>query len=275
MKSLMWLASYPKSGNTWMRAFLANYVFNLDQPVPVNQLHKLGIGDADAAAHTRAARGRFNPNDPRDTVRVRRILLDAIDSNGADLNFIKTHNQNSSAFGVDLVPRKQTRGAIHIVRDPRDMALSFASHHGMSIDETIHRLNRKDNATSGNSKNVHQFVGSWSDHVKSWTRPTGFPVLTARYEDLLADPAAVFSAVLRHIGLDIDRARLEKAIEFASFDQLKAQEQAHGFVENSEHQEAFFRSGRAGAWRDEMTRQQARQIEADHRRVMRKHGYLG
>ena len=139
-KSLMWLASYPKSGNTWMRAFLANYIFDLDQPVPVNQLSRLGIGDANTLAHRRVAGGRFDVTNPRETVRIRRKMLDTIDGNGADLNLIKTHNQNTKAFGTDLVPRHQTKGAIYIVRDPRDMAVSYASHHGMTLDETVERL---------------------------------------------------------------------------------------------------------------------------------------
>lgn len=273
-KSLMWLASYPKSGNTWMRAFLANYIFNLPQPVPVNQLSRLGIGDANTLAHRRSAGGPFDPTNPRDTVRVRRKMLDTIDSNGADLNLIKTHNQNTRAFGIDLVPRHQTKGAIYIIRDPRDMAISYASHHGMTLDETVHRLGHPENATSGNDYNVHQFLGSWSDHVRSWTRARGFPVRTVRYEDMLTDPEPNFRKIVEFLKLGLDEERLRKAIDFSSFDKLKAQEQKTGFVENSDKQEAFFRSGRAGQWQDVLTPEQARKIETDHERVMRQYGYL-
>ena len=274
MKSLFWLASYPKSGNTWLRAFLANYVFNLDQPVPINQIGKLGIGDANTLAHARAVQRRFNPTSPRDTLKARKEMLDIIDSNGADLNFVKTHNQNAKAMGVDLIPQHQTRGAIYIVRDPRDMAISYASHHGMTLDEVVVRLNRKDNATAGNERNVHQFLGTWSDHVRSWTETRGFPVCTLRYEDMLADAKTAFSAALKQAGIPLEEERLRKAIRFSSFDELSAQENKNGFVENSEHQQSFFRTGRSGGWRDELTPEQIEKIETDHARYMRKFGYL-
>lgn len=273
-KSLMWLASYPKSGNTWMRAFLANYIFNLEQPVPVNQLSRVGIGDAITLAHRRVAGGNFDPTDARQTVAVRVKMLETVNANGADLNLIKTHNQNAAAFGVELIPRRLTRGAIYILRDPRDMALSYASHHGFSIEETVERLRRPDNATAGNDYNVHQFLGNWSDHVRSWIRARGFPVLAVRYEDMLADPKESFAKVVEFVGLTPDATRLDKAIAFSSFDQLRAQEAKSGFVENSDKQERFFRSGKAGVWRDQLPASLAEQIASDHRRVMEQFHYL-
>ena len=273
-KSLMWLASYPKSGNTWMRAFLANYIFDLPQPVHLNQLSKLGIGDADTAAHLRVAGGWFDYTDPRATIAIRRKLLDAIDGNGADLNLVKTHNQNSRAFGTGLVPRHQTKGAIHIIRDPRDMAISYASHHGLTLDETVVRLGHPENATAGNEHNVHQFLGNWSDHVRSWGRARGFPVRTVRYEDMLADPEKTFGGIVAFLKLGINPVRLSKAIDFSSFDKLKADEKETGFIENSDQQEAFFRFGTSGQWCDVLTPGQIAKLESDHERVMRQYGYL-
>ena len=274
VKSLLWLASYPKSGNTWMRAFLANYIFNPDSPFPVNQLSRLGIGDASTLAYRRVAGGRLDPKNPRQTVQVREAFLKAVDGNGADLNLIKTHNQNTRAFGVDLMPRYLSRGAIYILRDPRDMALSYASHLGMDLDETVHRLGHPENATAGDERNVHQFLGTWSDHVRSWTRSKAFPVRTVRYEDMQSRPEEVFGEIVDFLKLGLDQSRLEKAIEFSSFDKLKKQEQEKGFVENSLNQAAFFRSGKSGVWNDVLTAAQVAKIEADHQRVMRQHGYL-
>ena len=274
VKSLLWIASYPKSGNTWMRAFLANYIFDPEQPVSVNQLSRLGISDADAQAHRRVAGGRFDPANPREIVQLRRRLLDAIDGNGADLNLIKTHNQNTRAFGVDLVPRHQTRGAIYVIRDPRDTAVSYASHHGITLDETVSRFGHPDNATAGNEQNVPQFLGTWSDHVRSWVRARGFPVRTVRYEDMLETPQAAFGKIVKFLQLGLDQSRLAKAIDFSSFDRLKAEEQKSGFIENPAHQAAFFRSGKSGTWRNVLTDEQIRRIETDHQRTMRKFGYL-
>lgn len=274
VKSLLWLASYPKSGNTWMRAFLANYIFNPNQPFPLDHLSRVGISDASTSAHRRAAGGPFDPADPKQVLSVRRRMLDLVDQNGADLNLVKTHNQRARAFGQELVPPHLTRGAIYILRDPRDMAISYASHHGLTLDEAIQRINRPDNATAGDQKNVPQFLGTWSAHVRGWTRVRGFPVLVVRYEDMLDRPEEVFSRALSFLGLDLDDARLGKAIDFSSFDRLSAQEREKGFAENSAHQESFFRTGKAGTWRDALTGEQAEKLVTDHRRIMRQFGYL-
>ena len=275
MKSLFWLASYPKSGNTWLRAFLANYLFNPPRPVPVNKLHKLGAGDANALAFHRAIGRPVDPADPVETARNRAPFFDALVSNGADVNFVKTHNQNSDAFGIPLVPVHQTRCAIYVIRDPRDLVISYASHHGLTIDQTIDDIDNAENATKGDSSSVHQFLGRWSDHVSSWTRTKKFPVLTIRYEDMLTRPGKTFTSVVRRIGnMPLDKTRLDRAIEFSSFEQLKRQENVTGFIENSRHQDRFFRTGRAGHFREVLSADQIARVESSHGKVMRRHGYL-
>lgn len=257
-----------------MRAFLANYVFDQPEPVPVNNLHKLGIGDAITSAYRKVVGSSFDPTNPVDTAHIRAPFFKALVANGADVNLVKTHNQNNMAFGVELIPIHYTKGAVYIIRDPRDMIISYASHLGVTLDHAIQGMNSKDNATTGDEKNVHQFLGRWSDHVNSWTRTKKFAVTVVRYEDMLQKPEKAFSTVIRRVGMPVDKARLAKAIDFSSFDKLRSQEEETGFVENSEKQEKFFRKGTSGQWRDELTPEQIAQIEADHGRVMRKYDYL-
>lgn len=274
MKSLIWLASYPKSGNTWLRAFLVNYVFNEPEPVPVNDLHRLGVSDAMTSGFRKVLGQPFDPSDPSQTVRLRAPFFEALVRNGADVNLIKTHNQNRDAMGVKLIPEHLTKSAIYVIRDPRDMVISYASHLGLTLDRSIEGINNINNATAGDEKNVHQFLGRWSDHVTSWTRTKKFPVLTVRYEDMLARPEKAFGSVVRRLGLPIEKERLLRAIEFSSFDKLKKQEEETGFVENSNNQERFFRTGGSGHFREELNLEQISQIEADHVKIMRRHGYL-
>jgi hypothetical protein len=257
-----------------MRAFLSNYIWNQPEPVPVNELHRLGIGDAVTAAFAKFAKGNFNPSDPVQTTSLRMPLLKAVNANGADVNFVKTHNQNTMAFGHVLIPPELTKSAIYIMRDPRDMIISYASHLGMTLDAAIAGMNSKDNATNGDAQNVHQYLGRWSDHVTSWTRTKKFPVLAIRYEDMLRDPEKTFSSVVRRVGMPVDKGRLRKAIDFSSFKKLKQQEEEVGFVENSKNQERFFRKGSSGHYEDELTAAQISQIEKDHEKIMRRHGYL-
>lgn len=275
MRSLFWLASYPKSGNTWLRAFLANYIFNQPEPVPVNMLHKLGIGDANALAFQKVLGRPIDPTDPIETARIRGPFFDSLVANGADVNLVKTHNQNRDVFGVPLVPAHQTKCAFYVVRDPRDLVISFASHHGLTIDQSIPNINDVDNAVLGDRRTVHQFLGRWSDHVASWTRTKKFPVVTIRYEDMLARPEKTFASVVRRFAnMPFDKARLARAIEFSSFSQLAGQEREAGFIENSVHQDRFFRTGGSGHFRDLLSADQIERIEVDHAKVMRRFGYL-
>ncbi|MDW3117045.1 MAG: hypothetical protein R8G60_04095 [Roseovarius pacificus] len=86
-KSIVWLASYPKSGNTWTRAFLANYLANAKNPIGINDIHKFGVGDNIAEMYRRVAGGQFDLNDVEQSVRLRGRVLGGIVANNADVNY--------------------------------------------------------------------------------------------------------------------------------------------------------------------------------------------
>lgn len=274
MKSIVWLASYPKSGNTWLRAFLANYIRNSDEPVPLNKIRHLGIGDSSALLYEKVAKKPFDINNPSETAHIRSDVLQAVVNNRADVNFVKTHCLNGAAFGVQLIPTQLTRSAIYILRNPLDVTVSFASHYGLSIDETIQAMHHNDLVLPGGDDNASQFVGAWSNHVLGWTKARKFPVLALRYEDILDDPCQAFVRVIQHIGLPVDQDRLEQAVRFSDFKALSNQENKTTFIENSENQERFFRSGKSGQWKTELTSKQADTICQNHSAIMKKHGYL-
>ena len=273
MKSIVWLASYPKSGNTWLRVFLANYIINADIPVPINDVHKVGIGDSNSKAYQMVMKTQFDPTNPQLCAKVRPAVLQGIVNNKADVNLVKTHNENGNAFGVKLIPPALTRSAIYIMRNPLDMILSYANHYDMTIDAAIEGISRKSNTLQGGGETAFQFLGAWSNHVIGWTKARKFPVLTLRYEDMLDDSLNAFSKVIEHIGLPMDQERLEKSVKFSEFKELQIQENKIGFVEKSDTQERFFRSGTSGQWKNELTQDQVDQILRDHGRVMKKHGY--
>ena len=274
MKSIVWLASYPKSGNTWMRAFLANYIYNRDEPVPINQIHRLGMGDASANAYQMVSKVPFDGNNPQQSAHLRHAVLQGIVNNKANVNLIKTHSENGMAYGVKLIPPKFTRSAVYIMRNPLDMILSYASQFGLPMEKAIFTTSSNQNALNGGEINSYQFLGSWSNHVVGWTKERKFPVLTVRYEDMLDDPHTVFEKVIRHVGLPEGKERLEKAIEFSEFKNLQKQETQSGFIENSKKQERFFRKGKTGQWKKELTPEQIEQMIKYHGRVMEKYGYL-
>jgi len=273
-KSIVWLASYPKSGNTWTRIFLANYIFNRQTPMPINQVHRLGMGDSIEKAYRMVAGGPFDVADYRQSLALRDRVLKGIVNNDAAVNFVKTHNRLTRAFGVDLIPTHLTRSAIYILRNPLDMVLSYARQFAMTPAEAAEAIGRSDNSTAGTNNVVPQFLGTWSEHVTSWTTCRRFPVLVLRYEDMQADPEAAFTRVLAHIGITVDAARVARAVEFSSFDELRKQEDAGGFVERSPNSERFFHSGRAGGWRSDLAPELADRIRTEHAAVMREYGYL-
>ena len=274
LKNIAWLASYPKSGNTWTRIFLANFIFNPDKPMPINQVHRLGMGDSISKSYKMVCKGAFNPADHMLTLKLRNRVLRGIVNNRADFNFIKSHNLKSKAFGHVLIPSEFSRCAIYIIRDPRDMIISYAKHYGQTIDRAIHSISNKDNTTSGNEDSVKQYLGNWSDHVKSWTTAQDVPLLVQRYEDMITDPMKTFTGLLDFLGFPYQEAQVEKAISFSSIGEMKKQESETAFVERSSNSETFFGRGTSGHWREVLTEEQAKQIEDLHGDMMRKFGYL-
>ena len=278
--SIIWLASYPKSGNTWMRVFLTNYLRNGDEPSDINDLEKIGI----ASAH--GLFGRYAGIDTSeltadeiDTCRPDIYQLLAQDCD--DTRFVKVHDAYTLLTdGRPLFPSESTQAAIYIVRNPLDVAVSMMYHMGDSdIDKTIARMaNDQAKLTAsvkqGNSQ-CRQKLLTWSGHVRSWldTQKT-FPVHLVRYEDMQCDPRNTFQQVITFSGLPLDDKRLEKAIEFSQFQTLHQQELANGFRERPSSKSLFFRHGQIGSWEKQLRPNQAQRIIADHSATMYRLGYL-
>lgn len=272
--SIVWLASYPKSGNTWARVFLANYLMNTTEPLSINQIQRFATGDSVAKLYHKVAGRQIDLGDIDLTLQLRDKVLRAIVANNADLNFVKTHNIRHKGRGVELIPPAYTRSAIYIIRNPLDMVLSYARHYGLAQDEAVRQITHPDNANAPEPETTVQFLGSWSEHVRSWTTGAPFPVLVLRYEDLLADPHGQFAHALRLIGVPVDPERLDRAVRFSSFDELSRQEAEQGFVERSGKTERFFGSGQRDLWKTDLAPKLAKQLSRSQRKVMQKHGYL-
>jgi len=273
-KSIVWMASYPKSGNTWARIFLANYLANAREPVPINKAHGVAIGDSITRMYRMVAQGPLDVTDIDATLKLRPRVLRGIVANNADVNLVKTHNALVTARGVPLIPDDVTRSAIYILRNPLDMVLSYARHYGMTPEQAVNTVSHPDNANPPDEETVTQFMGTWSDHVRSWTSKAGYPVLVLRYEDMLANPRACFARVVQHLGMPLDPERLDRAILFSSFEELSEQEKQQGFVEKSEQAERFFARGQKDQWKTDLPAKLVKRMKHAHRKVMQKFGYL-
>lgn len=180
--------------------------------------------------------------------------------------------------GEPLVPSDVTAGALYLLRNPLDVAVSYSHHRGRPIDDTISRMSDEDHCLASSESRLpiqlRQRLGSWSSHVASWVDCTDFPVHPVRYEDMHSDAFATFETAARFAKLPHERGEIEKAIELCSFEELQRQERSHGFREKSAGATAFFREGRVGSWRDSLTEEQAARVISDHSDMMRRFGYL-
>lgn len=273
-KSIIWLASYPKSGNTWVRIFLANYLFNTKTPVSINQVHRLGLGDAIARLYEKVAPGPFDRHNPAEVLPLRDAVLRGIVGNDADVNFVKTHCIRRIIEGYDMFPEKFTRASIYIVRNPLDMVLSYARHHGQTVEDAVISIGHPDNATIGHGDAVVTPMSSWSEHVNAWVGWAPWPQVVIRYEDMLTHPEREFTKILEIVGVPVEQERLQRAIRNSSFKEVKAQEEAHGFVERPGESDSFFASGTSGIWKEALPEALAEQVLRDHRPTMKRFGYL-
>jgi len=275
MGQLVWIASYPKSGNTWMRAFLHNYIRQPLGPSDINHLADLTAAENNALSYQRYDTRPASQYSIADVQRMRRLVhrdLTALDST---LVFVKTHNARLEVEGAPLITPDVTAGAIYIVRDPRDIVVSFARHRGRSIDDTIAHMADPEAATGGSNTQIYERHASWSLHVQSWTSKTDIMACVVRYEAMIASPAAVFGPVIDWLGQTPPQDRLERAIRFSALAELRAQEQKRGFRERAPQSTGpFFGAGQPGHWRSVLTPAQQARIERDHGAVMQRFGYL-
>ncbi len=202
---------------------------------------------------------------------VHRQIADSADG----IVFMKTHNCLVMDRGHFTVNFAVTAGAIYVVRNPLDVVISFAHHTGASIDRMIETMALRDTEFGGRDSAVYEVLGSWSQHVWSWTRNPHRTLHVMRYEDMLADPEKTSGALARHLLLNPTRRQLSWSIERSSFSRLKAQEREKGFLEQSPLADAdFFREGRAGQWKEVLTPAQIDRIDHDHGEKMQRFGYL-
>ncbi|MDP6874906.1 MAG: sulfotransferase domain-containing protein [Alphaproteobacteria bacterium] len=275
MGGIIWLASYPKSGNTWLRAFLHNLLQDPAQPAEINKLDQFCLGDSQASWYAHVANGR-PPKDmpPEEVATLRPLVHQAFTKAHPDSVFAKTHNLLGEAYGVPLVTMEHTVAAIYVIRNPLDMVLSMADHFGLSLDGAIAMLADPSAGTPSTAKSAFEFYGTWSQHVASWTAQENAGLIHLRYEDMSAKPRQTFRHAAKFLGLDPTKARLDKAIRFSSFKVLRAQEAKTGFRERSSHSAAFFRSGKTGQWRGVLSLEQVDAVVSAHHVQMARFGYL-
>ena len=167
-----------------------------------------------------------------------------------------------------------TLAAIYVVRNPLDVAISFAHHLGEMIDATIAKMALLNFTTQNREKHLYEVMGSWSQHVAGWIGLLGRPVHIIRYEDMLADLLRSFGKLATFLRLAPTETQLKSAIEKSSFVELNRQESERGFKEKPPSAEKFFRAGRAGQWVEQLSGVRIQALVRVHAPMMQRFGYL-
>ncbi len=274
MGNIIWLASYPKSGNTWLRAFLLNLVTDAPQPVDINKLAALTHGDSQATWYAPLDTRPATALSVEDLARLRPRAQARIAESSPDSVFVKTHNALVEVAGTAMISQSLTAGVIYVVRNPLDVVLSYADHLGQPAGDIIALMAERGFETPATEYNVPEHHSDWSSHVKSWTQISHPALHVVRYEDMAAKPAPTFAAIARFLGIDAPRERLLRAVRFSSFKVLRAQEKKDGFVERTPVQKNFFRAGKSGGWRKKLTEDQVRRVVETHREQMERFDYV-
>jgi hypothetical protein len=276
-KKIVWLASYPKSGNTWFRAFLTALLNPGSTDIDINNLYQTTIASSRQLFDemTGIASADLNLQEV-DRLRPAVYRQNALESN--EVLYHKVHDAwTLLPGGQPLFPADVTKAVLYFIRNPLDVAVSFAHHLNTSLDKTIAILNNPDYSFCQRTDRLHnqlrQRLLTWSGHVTSWVDDSGLPVLVMRYEDMKARPAETFARAADFIGLHYSPAEIMAALDRASFARLQQQEAEKGFSEKNARSGSFFRKGAVGDWKNVLTAGQISQIRDNHRGVMARFGY--
>jgi len=284
---IIWLASYPKSGNTFLRTLLTSYFFTKDgnfsfevlkniKQFPDNGVfEKLGIDIS---------------NEKEVIKNYIKVQEETNKRDGKAIRFLKTHSTLQDMDGYKFTDLNNCLGAIYIVRDPRNIATSYSNHEQTSLDEAIERIKKfriiggiKDSKDRKSETITH--VGSWSSHYASWKEFKKVDrYLLIKYEDLLKDTEKTFSKVLNFIykitktKLDLDKNKLKNVLKTTTFDNLKNLEKNSNFPEANTDLNGkkitFFKYGAKNNWKDFLTSKNIKTLEDSFKKEMEELGYL-
>lgn len=260
LQRIIWLASYPKSGNTWMRSLLAHYFMPAGMAPDINNLRNFTTADVRQDFFDMANGGPFKGKDMQEWMTVRIKALRLISQSKPPHHFVKTHCQPVIICNQHVIPPEVTTGAVYIMRNPFDLAPSFARHQSTDIDTAIERMASPD-TVMGTPTGIMDLLGRWDDHVRLWTSAEGLKRCVLRYEDLLDKPAREMRGLIgKFLGQSVSAPKLVAAIKATEFSKMQKQEQEKGFFERPEGMKNFFAKGRSGVWREDLTPAQVGRI---------------
>ncbi len=266
MKKIIWVSSYPKSGNTWMRYLLSNYFYNFskkfDQKI-INNIKKFHTDNL-FKTNENALAVKNNPYEiSKYWIKTQEIMT----KNSKDIFFLKNHNACLKIQNNKFTNDSLSLASIYIVRDPRDVVVSYAKYSNLSYDTTIEKL-LSDKLICVIDKNDFwniEIIGSWLFHYQSWKRGIpNVPSIIIKYEDLVYNCHEQFSKVIiflsKLMNFKVNQEMIDFSIKESSFKKLQKSEKVNDFFEK-DGGGTFFRNGICGNWINELSNSQILKIE--------------
>ena len=278
---IIWIASYPKCGNTWVRSFLSAYYFSNDGEFNFNLLKNIKqFPSADffqsKINNIEEASASWLP--------VQKKMKDS-----KKVYFLKTHNVYGAYKGNNFTSPEYTLGAINIVRDPRNVITSLMNHYSINEGEGLKMLNSVHrNLKDSNDENnyaTYSYISSWANNYNSWKISKNIKKILIKYEDLDKDKENTFIRIVKFVNLImgkkdyIDKNKLRKSIETTNFDLLKKKEQSEGFNEATYSVKdgkkiSFFNLGSENNYKKLLKSKTINLIEEIYKEEMRELGYI-
>jgi hypothetical protein len=277
-QNICWLASYPKSGNTWFRIFLSNLLNKSNHNIDINNLFPSTLA---------SSRLIF---DDISGIYSSDLTLNEIDKFRPEIYRHESMESNKTIFhkihdafvflpdGKPLIPFNVTKAVLYIIRNPLDIAVSFANHLATDIDNAIKIMNNRKFALCHYedrlNNQVRQRLLSWSLHVKSWVDQSKLPIHVVRYEDMYEDSFKTFKQATSFIGMDASNEDILSAIQKSTFEIFNMQENEQGFRIKNTSSKKFFRKGVPKDWKNHLSEKQIKQIVKHHQNIMERFGYF-
>ncbi len=285
--NLFWLASFPKSGNTWIRVFINeirrgkegnNKAGASDKSLDLNKL-RVGAIASDRQWIEEILGFDISDLNQDEIDRLRPGAYEWYSGHADKILYAKVHDAYRYLPGsIALFPTSCIRGVLLIARNPLDVCVSLADHLDCSIDQAIAHMASTEFTLAKNysqmDDQLRQIISSWSEHAQSWLQVTGISRMVIRYEDLHRDQLNTFTRIAEYLELDSSQQLIKDTLERIQFKNLRKLESADGFREAATHGRHFFRRGIVGDWQTQLSSQQVSRLITDHTEIMQQFGYL-
>jgi len=271
-RNIVWIASYPKSGNTWFRAVLNNLLSAPEDVKSINELDLAGIASSRTLFDQLS--GISSSDLSIDEIeKYRPMVYRQLSDESDDTIYLKVHDAwKLNSAGDALFPEDASKAVIYIIRHPLDVAVSLSYHNSEDVNDSLKKMNDFSYGLCLGKKRIFnqlpQNLHTWSRHVRSWVMESGLKVHLLRYEDMIDNPYEAFSAALTALDLKYSEDMLLAAIRNSDFEVLKLQEQAEGFVEKPINAASFFRKGSKAEWVNQIEKEVAKAFLNENREIL-------